>query len=201
MTNTSFTFHYVTKDWTLRNHLLALKRYPSKDEDGTPIRKTADEQATEIKNIIRSLVVFENVDLMFVTDSEPVQIKTISVLGYLHLPCLAHKLNTVLQTFFESRTTQCPKSILNTVKSCKGIVQHYKQGFHMDLLDTTLKQNGETRWNSHLAMFKSIVKNWEALDETIDQVDNRGEDVRTLFEQIKYEELIAIIKILEVILR
>ncbi len=114
--------------------------------------------------------------LMFVTDSEPVQIKTIEVLQYAHLPCLAHKLNTVLQTFFENKNTQCPKSILNTVKSCKGIVQHYKQGFHMDLLDTTLKQNGDTRWNSHLAMFKSREN-----DKKVPTTFNKYKNVPTTF--------------------
>ena len=128
------------------------------------------------------------------------QIATIKKLGYPHLPCLAHKLNTVLQTFFEKKNTQCPKTILNTVKSCKGIVAHYKQGYHMDLLETTLKQNGDTRWNSHLAMFKSIVKNWETLEESIDAVDNKKEDLRSLFEQIRYDELVGIICILEVLL-
>jgi hypothetical protein len=68
----------------------------------------------------------------------------------------------------------------------------------MDLLDTTLKQNGETRWNSHLAMFKSILHNWEMIDNTVDPIDNRNEDVRSLFEQIRLDELKGIIKILEV---
>jgi hypothetical protein len=68
----------------------------------------------------------------------------------------------------------------------------------MDLLETTLKQNGDTRWNSHLTMFKSIVKNWDAIELSVDQVDNKNEDVRSLFEQIRYEELIGIIEILEV---
>jgi hypothetical protein len=196
--NTSFTIHYVTNDWTLQNHLLALKRYPSLKADGTPMRKTAPEQATEIQGIIESLDVIGNNPLTFVTDSEPVQIATINTLGYPHLPCLAHKLNTVLQTFFESKNTECPKAILNTVKSCKGIVTHFKQGFHMDLLETTLKQSGETRWNSHLAMFKSIIHNWDKINECVDSIDNRNEDVRSLFEQIRLDELKGIIKILEV---
>jgi hypothetical protein len=196
--NTSFTVHYITRDWTLRNHLLALKRYPSKNEDGSFRGKTAEEQVDVVEKIIESLDVFEGNALTFVTDSEPVQIATIKKLNLPHLPCLAHKLNTVLQTFFEKKNSQCPKTILNTVKSCKGIVTHYKEGFHMDLLETTLKQNGDTRWNSHLTMFKSIVKNWDAIELSVDQVDNKNEDVRSLFEQIRYEELIGIIEILEV---
>ena len=196
--SSSFTIHYVTKDWTLLNHLLALKRYPSKKPDGTNMTKTAKEQATEIKCIIESLTVIGENPLTFVTDSEPVQIKTIHELNYPHLPCLAHRLNTVLQTFFDASKNYCPKSIVNTVKSCKGIVTHYKQGFHMDLLDTTLKQNGETRWNSHLAMFKSIIKNWDSLEKTADQVDNRSEDIRSLLDQLRLEEVKGIIMILEV---
>jgi hypothetical protein len=47
-------------------------------------------------------------------------------------------------------------------------------------------------------MFKSIVKNWDAIELSVDQVDNKNEDVRSLFEQIRYEELIGIIEILEV---
>jgi hypothetical protein len=82
-------------------------------------------------------------DLTCFTDSENAQVKTIQLLNYEHLPCLAHKLNTVLQTFFEHKHTQCPKSILNTIKCCKGIVLHFKQGLHMDLLETNLKQNGK----------------------------------------------------------
>jgi hypothetical protein len=196
--NSSFTFHYITKDWKLKNHLLALKRYPSKKPDGTPNRKTAPEQAIEIRKIINSLDFIEENPVMFVTDSEPVQIATIKNLDYPHLPCLAHKLNTVLQTFFESKTTECPKSILNTVKSCKGIVTHYKQGFHMDLLDTTLKQNGETRWNSHLEMFKSVLKNWNQIEGSVDSIDNKNEEVRSLVEQLRVDEFEGIILILEV---
>jgi hypothetical protein len=47
-------------------------------------------------------------------------------------------------------------------------------------------------------MFKSIVKNWDALNDSIDSVDNKNEDVRSLFEQIRYDELLGIIKVLEV---
>lgn len=161
------------------------------------MRKTATEQASEITKIIESLEVIGETPLTFVTDSEPVQIATIKKLNYPHLPCLAHKLKTVLQTFFNSKTL-CPGSILDTVKCCKGIVSHYKQGFHMDLLDTTLKQNGETRWNSHLAMFKSIVKNWEKIEDSVDSIDNRNEDVRSLLNNLRLHELEGIIQILEV---
>jgi hypothetical protein len=57
--NTSFTIHYITDDWTLQNHLLSLKRYPSLKADGTPMRKSALEQATEIQGIIESLQAFD----------------------------------------------------------------------------------------------------------------------------------------------
>jgi hypothetical protein len=62
----------VTDDWTLQNHLLALNRYPSLKADGTPMLKTASEQATEIQGIIESLDVIGKNQLTFVTDSEPV---------------------------------------------------------------------------------------------------------------------------------
>ena len=52
--SSSFTVHFITPDWSLKNHLLALKRYPSKDEDGNVVGKTATEQAVEIKGIIYS---------------------------------------------------------------------------------------------------------------------------------------------------
>jgi hypothetical protein len=47
-------------------------------------------------------------------------------------------------------------------------------------------------------MFNSILHNWEMIDNTVDPIDNRNEDVRSLFEQIRLDELKGIIKILEV---
>jgi hypothetical protein len=68
----------------------------------------------------------------------------------------------------------------------------------MDLLDTTLKQNGETRWNSHLEMFKSVLKNWNQIEGSVDSIDNKNEEVRSLVEQLRVDELEGIILILEV---
>ena len=79
--NSSFTIHYITKDWTLQNHLLALKVYPSKNDDGTFKGKTAEEQSIELKSIIQAMEMRDN-DLTFVTDSENAQVKTIQILKY-----------------------------------------------------------------------------------------------------------------------
>jgi hypothetical protein len=65
-------------------------------------------------------------------------------------------------------------------------------------LESTLKQAGDTRWNSHLAMFSSIVINWDSIDASVDSVDNKNEEVRTLLEQLKAEEVETIISVLKV---
>ena len=68
----------------------------------------------------------------------------------------------------------------------------------MNLLEKTLKQSGTTRWNSHLQLFKSILCNWTALDKTIDDIDNSREEVRTLYEHIKKNQVVDMVNILEV---
>ena len=55
----------------------------------------------------------------------------------------------------------------------------------MDLLGTTLKQNGEPRWNSHLEMFKSVLKNWNEIEGSVDSIDNKNQDIRFLVEQLR----------------
>lgn len=160
--------------------------------------KSAPAQATHLTEIRESLGL-QHHDFFWVTDSEAVQVATIkNELKENHLPCLAHKLNTVLQTFFDTNKRLCPAFILNMIKSCKGIVTHFKQGFHGDLLPTTLKQSGDTRWNSHLSLFESGRANYHALDNVIDSIDNSKEDIRSLYEQLRCEELDELIHILKV---
>jgi hypothetical protein len=117
---------------------MALKRYPTKGLDGEPITKTAPEQANELNNI-RNNLGLDYIYSLWLTDSEPVQIATIKDdLEEAHLPCLAHKLNTVLQTFFNPTKKLCPLKIINSIKSCKGIVSQSLQEKHRFWMDTTV---------------------------------------------------------------
>lgn len=188
---TSLSVHYITRDWELKNCLLALKKYPD-DMD-----KRAQTQAMIMNDLREKLTIDkQQLKITWVTDSEATQLKAIKEMGDDGLPCIAHKLNTVLQTVF-SKSKPALKGIQDSIKCIKEIVTFFKKGFHMGKLQTSLKQCGETRWNSHLTMLKSFQAAFDQLKKVIPEIDTPDDKYQALLENVKMEEIDCCVEILE----
>ncbi|GAU87462.1 hypothetical protein RvY_00297 [Ramazzottius varieornatus] len=93
--------------------------------------------------------------------------------GFERINCAGHLLNTCSQNFLKSN----PKSqhpmpaealpVLALVNQVKSLVTHCKQGGISRQLKTTLKQHCETRWNTHVEMFASVLAVYEQLEDIL----------------------------------
>ncbi|GAU94771.1 hypothetical protein RvY_06490 [Ramazzottius varieornatus] len=93
--------------------------------------------------------------------------------GFERINCAGHLLNTCSQNCLKSN----PKSqhpmpaealpVLALVNQVKSLVTHCKQGGISRQLKTTLKQHCETRWNTHVEMFASVVAVYEQLEDLL----------------------------------
>ena len=72
------------------------------------------------------------------------------------LDCVAHVINTCVRYTVAGDDT--PLAVLRLITRCKGLVVYMKRRSFTNLLEHTLKNSVETRWNSHHTMLASIDK-------------------------------------------
>lgn len=60
---------------------------------------------------------------------------------------------------------------MKTIKECKSLVTYFKQSSLNSKLNTSLKQESETRWNSKLEMLESINDQFEAITNILIEKD------------------------------
>jgi hypothetical protein len=96
---------------------------------------------------------------------------------YSRYDCLCHIISTIVKrvlsktTTIEKGCTKAPhykyytraKQIFNLIDACHKLTRYFKKSACNNLLNHTLKQSQETRWNSILYMLKSILLEYETI--------------------------------------
>lgn len=84
------------------------------------------------------------------------------------LNCAAHLINNVLENTFKERNLQASpyfQPVLQILQSCRDLIGYFKRSALMEKLESALEQIVPTRWNTHLAMLASVLRNWEKIKE------------------------------------
>lgn len=163
----SISVHYISADWKTQARTLCVKPF-------------GDVQHTAI-NVLSSFT--ETLDSFNCTDYNNCIVTTdngSNMAGqaglesqFKRLPCADHKISTVLTTIFHKTTTTTNGvasapfyryqddigDVLELVEHSKALVRYFKQAELQSLLNTTLKQDNATRWNSVLTMLESVQRN------------------------------------------
>ena len=103
---------------------------------------------------------------VFVTDNGSNIVAALA--GEAHVRCACHCLNLTVQ-----KTIEIVPSLKPIVDDCSSIVTHFKRTDLQSSLATTLKKNIDTRWNSIVEMFQSILLD---KDKIIQLLNDRNED-------------------------
>lgn len=143
------TVHFFDDNFTLQKKVLFTSHFKYKEKTGKNIRKEILRRFGELgynKNLL--------INIRFVTDQGSNMVKALKH-PYSRDDCRAHLLNTVLRNTFES--DDVPLIFMKSMTICKNMVRHLKQSGKSSELPHAVKQECETRWNSRLAMLKSIV--------------------------------------------
>lgn len=94
--------------------------------------------------------------LVFVTDNGANLVAALD--GEAHLRCICHCLNLTVQQGIEM-----VPALKRVIDDCSSLVTHFKRTGLQSSLDTTLKKDVDTRWNSIVEMLNSIKSNKEMI--------------------------------------
>lgn len=83
---------------------------------------------------------------------------------YSRINCIAHVLNLILTHTFKNPVS----SILQLCLHCKSLVEYLKRSGNCQKLDTTVKQECISRWNTKFDMLVSIRKNFDRIEKTLE---------------------------------
>ncbi|KAH6942575.1 hypothetical protein HPB50_008067 [Hyalomma asiaticum] len=110
-------------------------------------------------------------NVVFVTDQGA---NIISALRpYARMNCCAHVLNTVLRNAFDDRyLAQELPDLLEQLQKVKAVVTFLKQSGLTSQLPHGVCQEICTRWNSKLAMMKSVLSQYDAIENLLDSRGN-----------------------------
>ncbi|KAH6927738.1 hypothetical protein HPB50_007640 [Hyalomma asiaticum] len=105
-------------------------------------------------------------NVVFVTDQGA---NIISALRpYARMNCCAHVLNTVLRNAFDDRyLAQELPDLLEQLQKVKAVVTFLKQSGLTSQLSHGVCQEICTRWNSKLAMIKSVLSQYDAIENLL----------------------------------
>ena len=163
----SITVHYIDEDWKMQARTLCVKPFGN-------IRHTAINVLNSFTETLESFGC-NDFDNCIVTTDNGSNMSGSSGLEtkFERLPCADHKISTVLTTVLNKTTTTCDgetsapfyryedeiHDILELLENAKLLVRYFKQSELQAELDSTLKQENVTRWNSALTMLESVQKN------------------------------------------
>lgn len=94
--------------------------------------------------------------------------------------CSCHNLNLVIQNTFNGNFLQDIPTIQSTLLASKELVRFFKKSNNSNKLDTSLKQEIPTRWNTILIMLLSIQSNWD--------------NIKSVLKDLKKEEKLYLIR-------
>lgn len=179
------TAHYVNDEWELVSLVLFTCDFPPEKKTGDNIRK---ELVRRCAKLGYEEAILENV--VFVTDQGANIINALR--PYTRMSCTAHILNTVLRHTFDDEylAEQLPE-LQKSLKKVKAIVTFLKQSGLCNQLPHGVCQEVSTRWNSKVAMIKSLVTQYEDIESLL---DSRG---NTLMEDLNKAALKDVVNFLE----
>ena len=151
----TITAHWIDSNWQLKSHVICTDLFnPTQRKTGVNLKA----------HILESLSKFGiSSDLLskciFTTDKGSNIV--LALRNEERLDCINHVINRVLQHSLEEK--QCPDSITSLLKSCKGLVRYVKTNSIQNILQKSIKQSCDTRWNSTYTMLDSIKTQYEDL--------------------------------------
>lgn len=142
--------------------------------------------------------------ICMLADGAPVMKKTISDAGFKRIHCLAHVINLILEAAVKC-TDLSPviEAARNNIRSitCSFKLQRLLSEAHTTLGTTAneLVQDVVTRWDSTLAMLRSIIENVNAVNFVAEQLNKDGKNgaALTVFGQPQIRVIKDVIKFLE----
>jgi len=155
--------HYITDEWKL------VERVTATTEFNPDMRHTS----VNIKQVVSNVLAEFGIDqskAVFVTDRGA---NVLAAMDWKHISCSDHMLNTVLTTLFNS-LDKCP-CIKALLVGSKELVRYFKKAGLMRHLNTALKQEVATRWNTMFYLLESVLSNSNQVHHIL---TTRGEGYR-----------------------
>ena len=152
----SYTLHYVSQDWEIKNHCLETLYLPQ-DHTGINI-------ADALESILESWSLNSEKQVCITTDNGSNMIAAINRLGWTHLSCFGHNLNLAITNALKDE----PR-VARAVGVCKKVVQHFAHSWKQrrclteaqitkQLPQHTLVTDCPTRWGSQHKMISRILE-------------------------------------------
>lgn len=179
------TAHYVSVKWELRSLVLFTSDFPPERKTGENIRKEVVRRSAKLR-IDEGMLS----NVVFVTDQGANMISALR--PYARMSCCAHVLNTVLRNAFDDGylAEELP-DLLEQLKKVKAVVTLLKQSGLTSQLPHGVCQEICTRWNSKLAMIKSVLTQYDAIENLL---NSRG---NLLLEDVNKALLTEVVEFLE----
>lgn len=158
----SITAHWINTNWELKSQVLCT------DEFGADQRKTGVNVKASLLSSLAKFGIDSNCTThpkIFTTDRGSNII--VALRDEERLDCFNHVLNRVLQ--HSVQVELCPEPITLLIKACKGAVRFIKANSIQNLLDVSVKQSCDTRWNSMYTMLQSILCQYENIQQILAQ--------------------------------
>lgn len=157
------TAHYFDIKWELKSHALTVMK--------TEERHFADAVAEHFMKVAQDWDI-ENKVSTLTTDSARNMIAAARELSFEHMPCAAHLLQRAItvalqRSPFDGALAKCRKVVGHFKHSPANSAELEKQQAAHGLPKDALIQDVSTRWNSTLEMVRSVLKNQEALRDTL----------------------------------
>lgn len=182
---TSVTVHYINNKWELISLVLFTSDFPPDKKTGENIRKEIMRRCSKLgyeETMLEKVV--------FVTDQGANIISALRTFSRMN--CTAHILNTILRhTFDDVYLIQHLPELSKQLKKVKTIVTFLKQSGLSNQLPHGVCQEVRTRWNSRLAMIRSIVVQYDEIESLLETRDNtlmEGVDSATLKDVVNFLE-------------
>lgn len=191
-TSTSYngtTIHYIDAGFELRSAVLGTRQMA--------VSHTAANILEETSRVLEEYLPGwkeRGVVSAFVTDNAANMKKAFE--DHTRLSCACHNLNLVVGHALGATALRDPAyaALARQIAVCKSLVSLVKRKGLNHLLEKSLKQQVETRWNSLLTMIRSVL---EALPELRSQERFAQSDVSDLVDQLSRSQLHALIDLLQ----
>ncbi len=142
------TLHYVNNEFKLESRILGTRNLEE--------RTTATNIKAIVKSILEEYGAYRT-DNAYVTDNGA-NVKA-AFKEDIWLPCCGHNLNLAVMHCLKNDEDGVLFDVLSNINMCKQLVTYVKRSKVHGMLETTLKQEVSTRWNSTLAMLQSVMIN------------------------------------------
>jgi len=167
----SVSCSWINKDWKLIDQVLCVREVDA-------VSHTAANVLMQIQSILTQYGLTQPERVVFVTDEGSNMSGQLGIGSiYSRLACLDHRINTVVTTILQKTTTQKKgktskrfyryyeqiQGVCDLVDASKSLVKWFKKANKQTLLDTSLKQEVKTRWNSLLRCLESVEKNFDLI--------------------------------------